>query len=1131
MQELEALSQSLYMSQHSLVPRRTGSLSLPDAKKLRTREEHAVLDEAIPLPGLANARHNSMVPNESRNFRHSISHPQLVESNVMGVKAARFSSSSAASGFSSEKVDIRGRRNQYSLSPLRRRKGEELNRPDDRNTLRAHQEEEDVDFSKKMDRKHSGFWAWKPIRALSHIGMHRFNCIFSVYVNAIHGLSPSVNGLRLAVNLRRKESRDGAVQTMPARVFQSVAEFDESLRIHCHVYGSNSRHGTSHGILKFQSRPFTVYVVAVDAEELDFGKHHVDLGTLLQEAAQKHPAGEDSDDGWNASFALSGKARGAELVVGLGYEILDKDERYHIGSCRFKDYSDHQAHSSPWGISKSLPNSVHGTPKKAARGFPGDVNNSASPFRLQMDRDDPVDFVRMAHLNLDDPDLITGSALLSQMFENENLTLDTMRSEGANLGLGEVHEQENSTSDAVNHPPDQEIENADDEEFFEVEEQGVELVENEAVEDETATTSEQLEKEGSGSASGGHEVVKEVIQEASQRRLIELDAIAQQISVLESVIVDKTASHESATEPLRNQDSKLDYKIHNDAVKSDQKTDDLMDDEASAVEGEFLHMLEDEEIDLDSQENIAKSALNDGTADSEEDMDQLTSILAELAETELKKMSHDSESKARAKLLEVEENEALMQKMGLNEKLFRNSSRNSDAFGNIFDKTMKKQIKRPLDLGDGLGSHVVQVQTRDGGMLASMNPAHFRSGGRLVMHVSKPVVLPAEMGDTAIEILQKMAGLGTTNMTSQAIDCMPLDNITGKTVEQIAFEGMASAITKNGYSQQNANPKDQAGKGSLLSKGFGPILAGSQKSKAAGIQSRGTILDECVTVDNLVSLAMQRIEAMALEGLKIQAEMAEEEAPYSVPSVPLAKQSKINGDCGITDSKSSNSKRLMAVAISLEEWMGFDSGLYDAVAINENTRATVAAHHAALKHEDWQAFADKQKKREGEGRMSKSLTVALLVQLRDPLRNYEAVGCPMIGLVEAERVVDPSGSNKELTKEDWDPPRFKIRGVHMSGLKVDEKKKLQRAIWGSQQHEYHKSTASRWLIANGMAKNNRHTNSLLKSKAQQHPANIKAGEFVWSISSGLNSSSTGRATVHIRNPDIVIPNQALSRRV
>lgn len=1121
-QEVEALTQSLYLSQEPLLPRRIGSLSLsvPNAKKLQTREEHAVLDEAIPLPGLTNARHNSMDPTASRNLRHSIAHPQPVEPRVRGAKGPRISAS-ATSGIISENVDIRCR-SHHSLSPFRRRKGEELNRAnDDRNFLSVHEEEDDVRLSKKMEHKHSAFWTWKPMRALSHIGMHRFNCIFSVYVNAIHGLSPSINGLRLCVNLRRKESRDGAVQTMPARVFQCVAEFDESLRIHCHVYGSSSRHGGSHGTMKFQSRPFVISAVAVDAEELDFGKHHVDLGILLQEAVQKHPAGEDSDDGWNIRFALSGKARGAELVVGLGYEILDKDERFHIGSCKFKDYAEHQAGRTPSRVFRSPPSSVRGTPKTGATpGFTSAAYHSGSPFQSQRGTDDLADFIRIAHLNLDDPAPTPESRLQSQMLQTVNSTLNE-KSEGRRLeeiGLKDVpeQEQENSTSDAMNHPSDLEIENAEDEGFFEVEEQGVELVEIEVEENETETTTEQLDKEGSV-----HEIVKEVIEEASQRRLVELDFISQQIEALESEIFDKTAGQQSAMEPPGNQDSK-DYKFENDSVKGYQNTDEvLMDDDVSAVEGEFLHLLETEEFGLDSEENMQKSTLKDGTADSEEDMDQLTSILAELGETELKQMSHVSDSKTRAKTLEVEETEDLMQKWGLNKNVFKNSSRNSDPIGNFSDKAMKKQMKRPPDLGDGLGSRVMQVQTRDGGMLVSMNPAHFRSGARLVMHVSKPVVLPAEMGDTAVEILQNMAGMGITHMTSRAMDSMPLDDIAGKTVEQISFEGMASAITKSGYFEQNANLKTQPGKGTLLSKGFGASLSGNQKSKAVGLQVTGTMLDESVSLDNIVPLAMQRIEAMALEGLRIQAEMAEVEASYSI----LAKRSKINRPDGIFGSNSSDPTRLMAVVISLDEWMALDSGLYDEATTNENTRAILAAHHGVLKQ---------QKKKEGEGYMGNSVTISLLVQLRDPLRNYEGVGFPMIALVEAEKVAVLLGSTKELiTHENWDSPRFKIKGVHMSGLKLDETKKIQRVIWGNQKHQYQKSTASRWLMANNMAKNSRHINSLVKSNAQQHPANMKAGEYVWSISARLNSSSAGAAMVlnsYFRNPDIVIPNQTFLRR-
>lgn len=404
LQELEALSQSLHMFQQPLALRRTGYLSQPIAKKLHTREEHGARDEAMSLPGLAaNSSHHSTAPTASRNFRHSMAHPRPAKSNVMDVKATRFSAS-ATSGINSEKVDIRGRRNQYSPSPLPMPMLEESNLRDDNKNILQADDEKNLGFSKKIEHKKLGFWAWKPIRALSHIGMERFSCVFSVYVNDIHGLSPSVNGLRLTVSLRKKESRDGAVQTMPARVFQSVAEFDETLRIKCHVYGSSSSHGSnnSQGFLKFQSRLFTISVVAIEEKEVDFGKHNVDLSMLLQESLQKKSAGKDCGDGWNASFALRGNGRGAELVVGLGFEILEKGARYQIGSCRFKEYSD-QADRASTRISKSLPSSSRGTPKTiGATGFPN-AYGSDSLFQSPMIRDYPHDIIRIAHLNIDDP--------------------------------------------------------------------------------------------------------------------------------------------------------------------------------------------------------------------------------------------------------------------------------------------------------------------------------------------------------------------------------------------------------------------------------------------------------------------------------------------------------------------------------------------------------------------------------------------------------------------------------------------------------------------------------------------------------------------------------------------------------
>ncbi|KAF0888039.1 hypothetical protein E2562_009621 [Oryza meyeriana var. granulata] len=108
-----------------------------------------------------------------------------------------------------------------------------------------------------------GIWSWKPIRALSHIGMNRLGCLFSVEVVAAQGLPPTMNGLRLAVAVRKKETRDGAVQTMPSRVQHGAADFEETLFVRCHLYCSGGA-GTGKP-LRLEPRPFLLSAVAVEA--------------------------------------------------------------------------------------------------------------------------------------------------------------------------------------------------------------------------------------------------------------------------------------------------------------------------------------------------------------------------------------------------------------------------------------------------------------------------------------------------------------------------------------------------------------------------------------------------------------------------------------------------------------------------------------------------------------------------------------------------------------------------------------------------------------------------------------------------------------------------------------------------
>ncbi|OEL30912.1 Protein PLASTID MOVEMENT IMPAIRED 1 [Dichanthelium oligosanthes] len=170
------------------------------------------------------------------------------------------------------------------------------------------------------DEEKKGIWGWKPMRSLSHIGMHRVGCLFSLEVVAAQGLPPSMNGLRLAVAVRRKETRDGALQTMPSRVQKGAADFDETLYVRCHLYCSGG--GSTGKPLKFEPRPFLLSAVAVDALELDFGQNAVDFSVFVKEFTEKCQQGECPRQ-WDLTFPLAGKAKGGDLVLKLTFQIME----------------------------------------------------------------------------------------------------------------------------------------------------------------------------------------------------------------------------------------------------------------------------------------------------------------------------------------------------------------------------------------------------------------------------------------------------------------------------------------------------------------------------------------------------------------------------------------------------------------------------------------------------------------------------------------------------------------------------------------------------------------------------------------------------------------------------------------
>ncbi|XP_057794730.1 protein PLASTID MOVEMENT IMPAIRED 1 [Salvia miltiorrhiza] len=723
-----------------------------------------------------------------------------------------------------------------------------------------------------------GIWKWKPIRALTHIGMQKLSCLFSVEVVAVQGLPASMNGLRLSVCVRKKDSREGGVQTMPSRVSQGAADFEETLFIRSHVYYTPPTGSGTH--MKFEPRPFLIYVAAVDADELDFGKKTVDLSGLIQESIEKNFQGTRIRQ-WDTTFSLSGKAKGGELVLKLGFQIMEKDGGSGIYS---------QAEGQRSGKSRTHSPSIARKHSKSSFSVPSPRMTSRAESWTPSQKGANSEDLAMDDLNLDEP--------------------------------------------APPPPPPVHKPEVDDNDHdildFEVEDKGVEI-QNE----------EEQSEESSDKRSVSSEVVKEIVQDQSHlTRLNELDSIAQQIKALESMMGDDKT-----------------LKVDEETASSQ-----ALDADEDKVTREFLSMLEaggnDDDSDSDSKFEDARTQA-------------------------LKLNSYDEGEGAEA------------------------------------------EVFLP-DLGKGLGC---VVQTRYGGYLAAANPFNTLVGRKetpkLAMQMSKSMVIQSDKA--GFELFQKMAALGLEKLSSELLSSMAMDELSGKTAEQVAFEGIASAIIQGRRSEEGA--KSSAARTIAAVKSMANMMSSGRRERvASGIWN---VSEEAVTVDYILGFSLQKIEAMAVEALKIQADISKEEPPFDV--------SPLDG------------RSILDSAVAIEEWIN---------APQE----------------------------------SEAITVAVLVQLRDPIRQFEAVGGPMVALMHAAACNEGSEDGER---------RYKVSSLQVGGVKV--RSGGVRTGWDT---EKQRLTALQWLVAHGVGKAGGKKGRRVVSKGP---------DVLWSISSRVMADMWLKP---IRNPDV-----------
>ncbi|KAG6505938.1 protein PLASTID MOVEMENT IMPAIRED 1-RELATED 1-like [Zingiber officinale] len=1063
----------------------------------------------------------------------------------------------------------------------------------------------------KEKKKTSSLWGWNPIKkALSQItGQRRFVCCFSLHVHYIEGLPTALSGVPLVVQWRRTtDPASSSVSTSPSRVIRGVVQFEETLTYRCAVQGA--RTGRS-GTAKYEARHFLIYPsLAGGVAELDLGRHLVDVTRVLP-ATLEELEDEKTFGNWRTSYRLSGKARGASLNVSFGFSLVRNESLVGAGPLDWEKGERKVSEDSELDLMNTqsspleevkvlhavLPRSTIEISQKANVAGKLDTQNLNTSMDMLKPCMLPEPDKGSDEWDCNDPDFMVieqGAEILSgdqtckavvdaTTFhaeykgnkEGPGMKLDKpdgeARIERPIMESGKPHIDEAALRDNLDLQVILQEERLGTKSYESAQEgschSSLNMQESTLLNVDTMNHADKTQGDEQLTADSARE---------------ELNTIFQSTSNLEQGELDISNIGYKPMEQLNHGDVDSSYKM---ASLSRSRSIDAV---TESVADEFLSVLGIEHnacgLSTDSEpespreklwKQFEKESLASGSDffGPDHGIEQLSywgdfsddlnlSLMVHEVEKELQKINmRMNNSKSRVEILEDAETEVLIQEWGLNVNNFNFSPpRSSGAFGSPIDLPSEEPLELP-PLGEGLGPI---VQTKDGGFLRSMSPLLFtnaKNKGKLIMQVSSPVVVPAEMGSGMMEILQRLASEGLEKLSRQASKLMPLEDITGKTMQQIAWDSVTAldsceSHVKNHYPNAVQN-----------------VSVRRKKSNSLALSFNGREVSEYITLEDLALIAMDKIEVLSFEGLRIQTGTSNEEAPSNIIPQSIgdlstlesrgAKSSwslDLEGTSGLqllnVKESDDDTDGLMGLSLSLDEWMKLDSGIIDDEdQDSDRILKILLAHHANsvdMICSGWNG--DKRGKRSGKkwGFLGDNFTVALMVQLRDPLQNYEPVGMPMLALIQVKRVFLPrepgkiycnaskKGNNEEQDEvetetkplgkqekhEEETIPRFKITEVLVAGLDTEPSKKT---IWGDPKQQ---QSGSGWMLATGMGKPKKR--QLMKSKtvvnlSQGKIATSQPGDTLWSITSlvhgnGATVKGLASSKPHTRNPNIILPN-------
>ncbi|KAK9699714.1 hypothetical protein RND81_08G191400 [Saponaria officinalis] len=972
--------------------------------------------------------------------------------------------------------------------------------------------------------KHSSKWHWKPLKALSHIMHKKFACYFFCHVHCVENLPLNLDGNCVSVCLRRK---DNVLTTRSLRISNGIVEFEETLMCKCTVYGAKNGHGN---FMKYDPKHFLLCVSVLGVEVFDVGKHWVDLTRLLPLTLEELEKDKCSGK-WSTSFKLEGKAKDATLQVSFGF-LVTKDSLAELGSniilpiVRNLEQNGFNRTSSVAECVSSKGN----TSLRRVGSVPSSLTNSCSnsydcldvKYGWPKDVYDFTNSINMLYGKLEEEGINKPAKvdLVHERRESLEKAPNSLAEPKDDFGRSELDKGEFTVIEkgVESESTSEEMMMSYDSTFGDLDSSTVEVIDVADIFMVDGMSSDEDTK------SGGKDVPCSIPSDLVEDKHSSLRI--EELSELKGNCIDEKG--------LLDTQASLNFEPSDDFMSSEfevkHKGNKLvkslsLDDIAKAVAEDFCNMWQEStstspnsnanlesprerllrQFEEDMMTTSGSFFLGVDVLDEETEPDHVAPSISStgytfdsvdfstvISKNMNQSVNHASRGKIQAKTLERLETQSLMQRWGLNEDAFLSSPHySSGGFGSpIFVQSEEEEPIGLPPLGEDLEP---LLQLKDGGLLRSMSPLLFKNaknGGSLVMQASKPLVFAPELSSDIMDMLQGMVSIGSERLSKKLHSLLPLDELSGKIMQQLAWDASYDAVT-------NSRPCSAQNENDLKI----DIETSSLLADCNSVSSNSTVNDmaqEYITNVDLSALALNSIEALIIEGLKIQSGMSNDDAPSSI------RVKSVNKTDNCIDG-------LLDLSISLDEWLQLDSGMFsDENCVSDQTFKLLRAHHAK-KLTDEEISQNKS----GKNRLlGDKLTVGLLIQLRDPLRNYESVGTPMLGLIQMERVFEHMSVSSE----------FRLKEVHVAGLNTESD---HTESWASKRQQ---QTGSRWLLASGLTqKPDSHfpkSRSLLRVSTQvlRKPW---TRSFLWSISRPVQGPELDTKCsiwdFHTRNPDMIFP--------